>query len=80
MVLNEEHGVVDTIMGQLAQTPVEDETWAANFSVMKENLEQHRGRRRRDVSSRRMRSSTRAISRRWVTSSSPKQALMQGLP
>jgi hemerythrin-like domain-containing protein len=37
----EEHGVVDMIMGQLAQTPVEDDTWAAKFSVMKENVEHH---------------------------------------
>lgn len=37
----EEHDVVDTIMSELEQTPVEDETWAAKFTVMKENLEHH---------------------------------------
>ena len=37
----EEHDVVDTIMGELETTPVEDETWGAKFSVMKENLEHH---------------------------------------
>ena len=37
----EEHDVVDTIMGELEATPVEDETWAAKFTVMKENLEHH---------------------------------------
>jgi len=37
----EEHHVVDTIMAELEQTPVEDETWAAKLTVMKENLEHH---------------------------------------
>jgi hypothetical protein len=37
----EEHNVVDTIMGEIEQTPVEDETWHAKFMVMKENLEHH---------------------------------------
>jgi hypothetical protein len=37
----EEHHVVDTIMGELGETSVEDETWAAKFSVMKENIEHH---------------------------------------
>jgi hemerythrin-like domain-containing protein len=37
----EEHSVVDTILGELEQTPVEDETWGAKFTVMKENLEHH---------------------------------------
>jgi hemerythrin-like domain-containing protein len=37
----EEHGVVDTIMGELEQTPFEDETWGAKFKVMKENIEHH---------------------------------------
>jgi hemerythrin-like domain-containing protein len=37
----EEHGVVDAIMGEIEQTPVEDETWMAKFTVMKENLEHH---------------------------------------
>jgi hemerythrin-like domain-containing protein len=37
----EEHGVVDMIMAEIEQTPVEDETWIAKFTVMKENLEHH---------------------------------------
>ncbi len=37
----EEHEVVDTIMGEIERTPVEDERWAAKFKVMKENLEHH---------------------------------------
>ena len=37
----EEHDVVDTIMGEIERTPVEDERWAAKFKVMKENLEHH---------------------------------------
>jgi hypothetical protein len=37
----EEHHVVDTIMAELEQTPIEDETWAAKLTVMKENLEHH---------------------------------------
>ena len=37
----EEHDVVDMILGELEQTPVEDETWAAKLTVMKENLEHH---------------------------------------
>jgi iron-sulfur cluster repair protein YtfE (RIC family) len=37
----EEHHVVDTIMGELEQTPVDDETWGAKFTVMKENIEHH---------------------------------------
>jgi hypothetical protein len=37
----EEHDVVDTIMTEIEQTPVEDETWGAKFTVMKENLEHH---------------------------------------
>ncbi|HEX2053662.1 MAG TPA: hemerythrin domain-containing protein [Actinomycetota bacterium] len=37
----EEHHVVDTIMGEIAQTPYDDETWGAKFSVMKENIEHH---------------------------------------
>ena len=37
----EEHHVVDMIMAELEQTPVGDETWAAKFTVMKENLEHH---------------------------------------
>ena len=37
----EEHHVVDTIMSEIAQVPVDDETWMAKFTVMKENLEHH---------------------------------------
>ena len=37
----EEHHVVDTIMGELLGVPVDDETWTAKFTVMKENLEHH---------------------------------------
>ncbi len=37
----EEHDVVDTILGEILTTPVDDETWAAKFTVMKENLEHH---------------------------------------
>jgi hemerythrin-like domain-containing protein len=37
----EEHHVVDVILGELEVTPVDDETWAAKFTVMKENLEHH---------------------------------------
>jgi hemerythrin superfamily protein len=37
----EEHHVVDVVLGELAATPVDDETWAAKFTVMKENLEHH---------------------------------------
>jgi hypothetical protein len=37
----EEHNVVDMVMRELEQTDVTDETWAAKFTVMKENLEHH---------------------------------------
>jgi hemerythrin-like domain-containing protein len=37
----EEHHVVEEIMGELAETDVADETWAAKFKVMKENIEHH---------------------------------------
>ena len=37
----EEHDVVNTIMSEIEATPTEDETWAAKFTVMKENLEHH---------------------------------------
>jgi hypothetical protein len=37
----EEHHVVDTIVGELLGLSVEDETWEAKFTVMKENLEHH---------------------------------------
>jgi hemerythrin HHE cation binding domain-containing protein len=37
----EEHDVVNMIMSEIEQTPVDDETWGAKFTVMKENLEHH---------------------------------------
>jgi hypothetical protein len=37
----EEHHVVDTVMAEMRELPVTDETWTAKFSVMKENLEHH---------------------------------------
>ncbi len=37
----EEHHVVDEIMGELEETDVSDEHWAAKFTVMKENIEHH---------------------------------------
>jgi hypothetical protein len=37
----EEHHVVDQILGELDEVSVEDERWAAKFSVMKENVEHH---------------------------------------
>ena len=33
--------MVDEIMAELVDTPAGDETWAAKFTVMKENLEHH---------------------------------------
>jgi hemerythrin-like domain-containing protein len=37
----EEHSVVDTLLGELEETPFDDETWGAKATVMKENLEHH---------------------------------------
>ena len=37
----EEHHVVNEIMGELEETPVDDEKWGAKASVMKENVEHH---------------------------------------
>jgi hemerythrin-like domain-containing protein len=37
----QEHHVVDTLMGELEELPVEDETWGAKAKVMKENIEHH---------------------------------------
>jgi hemerythrin superfamily protein len=37
----EEHDVVDTIFGELEQTPFDDETWHAKLTVMRENLLHH---------------------------------------
>ena len=37
----EEHNVVDTIMGEMEQTPLDDETWGAKAKVMTENIEHH---------------------------------------
>jgi hemerythrin-like domain-containing protein len=37
----EEHGVVDTLMGELDALPVDDETWGPKAKVMIENIEHH---------------------------------------
>jgi hemerythrin-like domain-containing protein len=37
----EEHHVVDLVMKELEDTPVEDESWGAKAKVMKENVEHH---------------------------------------
>jgi hemerythrin superfamily protein len=37
----EEHDVVDTILGVLERTPVDDQTWHAKLTVMRENLLHH---------------------------------------
>ena len=37
----EEHHVVDVVMAELEETPVDDETWGAKAKVMKENVEHH---------------------------------------
>jgi hemerythrin superfamily protein len=37
----EEHAVVDTLMGELEQLSVDDETWGPKAKVMKENIEHH---------------------------------------
>lgn len=37
----EEHGVVDTLMGELEALPVDDETWGPKAKVMIENIEHH---------------------------------------
>jgi hemerythrin-like domain-containing protein len=37
----EEHHVVNSIIGELEGVDVQDETWAAKFAVMKENIEHH---------------------------------------
>lgn len=37
----EEHHVVDTVMGEMLDLEVSDESWTAKFTVMKENLEHH---------------------------------------
>jgi hemerythrin-like domain-containing protein len=37
----EEHHVVDTLMGELEELDVSDETWGAKAKVMKENIEHH---------------------------------------
>ena len=36
----EEHHVVDSL-AELEETPIDDETWAAKLTVMRENLEHH---------------------------------------
>jgi hemerythrin superfamily protein len=37
----EEHHVVDKLMGELEELPVDDEKWGAKAKVMKENIEHH---------------------------------------
>jgi Hemerythrin HHE cation binding domain len=37
----EEHNVVDMVMREIQSVPVEDETWGAKLTVMKENVEHH---------------------------------------
>ncbi|HEY0442840.1 MAG TPA: hemerythrin domain-containing protein [Candidatus Limnocylindrales bacterium] len=37
----EEHHVVDTLMGELEELDVADESWGAKAKVMKENIEHH---------------------------------------
>jgi hypothetical protein len=37
----EEHHVVDLLMGELEQLDVDDESWGAKATVMKENVEHH---------------------------------------
>ena len=37
----EEHHVVDLLMGELENLPVDDETWGPKALVMKENIEHH---------------------------------------
>jgi hypothetical protein len=37
----EEHHVVDLVMRELEDTPVDDETWGAKAKVMQENVEHH---------------------------------------
>jgi hemerythrin-like domain-containing protein len=37
----EEHHVVDTLMGELSELSVDDETWGAKAKVMQENIEHH---------------------------------------
>ena len=37
----EEHNVVDTLMSELENLDVSDETWGAKATVMKENIEHH---------------------------------------
>lgn len=45
----EEHGVVDTLLGELEALPVDDETWGAKASVMAENVEHHIEEEERDM-------------------------------
>jgi hypothetical protein len=37
----EEHHVVDMVMAEIEEVAFDDETWAAKFKVMKENIEHH---------------------------------------
>ena len=37
----EEHHVVDMVMAEIVDVPLDDETWGAKLTVMKENVEHH---------------------------------------
>ena len=37
----EEHHFANEVIAELEETPVDDERWAAKFSVLKENIEHH---------------------------------------
>ena len=37
----EEHHVIKTLLGELAETPVDTEQWTAKLKVLKENVEHH---------------------------------------
>lgn len=37
----EEHNAVDMVIAEIKETPFDDETWGAKFTVMKENIEHH---------------------------------------
>jgi hemerythrin-like domain-containing protein len=37
----EEHNVVDTLLGELSATPMDDETWGPKAKVMAENVRHH---------------------------------------
>jgi len=45
----EEHHVVDTVMAELEALDVTDETWGAKATVMKENVEHHIEKEKREM-------------------------------